>query len=75
MRFRDSWLIRIGIGIIASVIVAVLFALVGLIVFGFNPPIGPAGVLIFLWMILGGCFVVVGVGQTIVRRGTKPPDK
>src|SRR6266705_3845390 len=68
LRFRDSWPIRIGVGIIASVIALIMVAAVGLVAFGYNPPVEPAGIWAFLWLILGACFVVVGIGQTIVRR-------
>ena len=68
LRFRDSWAIRIGVGIIASVFALIMAATVALFFFGYNPPVGPAGVWAFLWLILGVGFLVVGIGQTIVRR-------
>jgi hypothetical protein len=68
LRFRDSWLIRIGAVIIALVIVVFLFAVVAYAVFGYNPEAGPSAIWAFLWVVPGILLIAVGVGQTIVRR-------
>jgi len=67
-RFRDSWPIRIGAGIIAAVIALIAGAALAVFGFGYGPPVGPAGIWAFLWLLLGAGFVFVGIGQTIVRR-------
>ena len=67
-RFRDSGPIRVGIGMIA--IVFLLIAIATVVVFGLGRDFaaGASGVWLFLLLVLGVCFVVVGIGQTIVRR-------
>jgi hypothetical protein len=67
-RFRDSRPIRYGVGIIAVVI---LLAGVGAIVafgFGHDFAVGSSAIWAFLWLILGVGFIVVGIGQTVIRR-------
>ena len=68
IRFRDSLPLRIGLGIIAAVIALAVAELAALRIDGYNPPAGDWGIWVFLWLILGICFVIVGIGQTIVRR-------
>lgn len=68
LRFRDSCLIRIGMGIIAVIVAATVIASVALHFFRLNPEVGPTG----LWALMGVFFafvlVLVGIGQTVVRR-------
>jgi hypothetical protein len=68
IRFRDSWFIRAGLGIIvlsALPFTAVAFA--GLI-FHRNVEVGPT----FLWFLLGAAFgflaIMLGIAGLIVRR-------
>jgi hypothetical protein len=68
LRFRDSLPLRIGLGIIAVLIALAVAELVALRIDGYNPPAGPSGIWAFFWLILGIGFVIVGIGQTIVRR-------
>ena len=67
-RFRDSAPLRIGLVIIVLVSVLIVAGAVATAVLGFNGPVGPIGVWMFLWLVLGTGFVIVGIGQTIVRR-------
>ena len=67
-RFRDSLPLRIGLGIIVAVIALIMTALLVLQIGGYNPSAGAAGIWTFLWLLLGICLVIVGIGQTIVRR-------
>lgn len=68
VRLRDSWLIRIGSGIIAAVFTIVLAFALAFKMWNYNPPVGPAGLWAFFWIIAGFLFIVVGIGQTLVRR-------
>jgi hypothetical protein len=68
LRFPDSWPIQIGVGIIGVVLALILSAARAVSVSGRDFPVGAAGIWAFLWLILGACFVIVGIGQTIVRR-------
>lgn len=70
-RLRDSWLIRIGLGIIAFWVVLFL-ALAGAEKwFGYNPDIWPANLWAIFWIIVALLMIVIGIGQTIVRRRTR----
>lgn len=68
IRFRDSLPIRAGAGISASVIAFFLALEIAYLVWGLSPAAGPLGLWAFFLIIVGILFVVVGTGQTIVRR-------
>jgi hypothetical protein len=67
-RFRDSLPIRIGVGIVTAVVALLIAALVASYGFGFDGPVGASALWVFIWIILGLGFILVGIGQTIVRR-------
>jgi len=67
-RFWDSYLIRLGIGIITVIAGAAVAAIASLYFFGYNPPVGPMGLWALLGIFLAFVLILVGVGQTIVRR-------
>jgi O-antigen/teichoic acid export membrane protein len=68
IRFRDSLPIRVGGGIIGAVIAFFLALEIVYVVWGFNPEVGPLGLYAFFLIFVGIFFMVVGIGQTIVRR-------
>jgi len=70
-RFRDSGPIRTGVGIIAVVIAFFLGFAIAYSIFGYNPPAGPSALWGFIWIVVGSLLVLVGIGQTIVRRRQK----
>ena len=67
-RFRDSGPIRAGVAFIAIVIAFFLGFAIAYIIYGYNPPAGPSALWAFLWIVVGSLLVVVGIGQTRVRR-------
>lgn len=67
-RFRDSWLLRIGTMLIGLILVGWAGLWLANRVWDFNPDVGPAGMWSILWILLGLVFVIVGVGQTLLRR-------
>ena len=71
-QFRDSGPFRVGIGIIAVVVLFVGVGAIATFGFGRDFEVGSAGIWAFLWLVLGMFFVFVGIGQTIVRRRKNP---
>lgn len=70
-RFRDSWLIRIGIGIIAFwVMVFLVFA--GAEWFGHKVDMWPTNLWMMFWIVIALFLIIIGIGQTIVRRRSQP---
>jgi hypothetical protein len=68
-RFRDSGPIRIGFGIIALVIA--FFAGLGIAsLLKYDFAVGPLALWAIFWLFLGCLFIVVEIGQTIIRRKT-----
>jgi len=67
-RLRDSGMIRAGLGI--GIVVVPLIAAGAIVAFGFGHDfaVGSAGIWAFLWLVLGTGLVIVGVGQTVIRR-------
>lgn len=68
IRFRDSGPIRVGSGIIGVIAVIFLGAAIAYFGFGYNPPAGPTGIWAFLWFVFAMLLILVGVGQTVIRR-------
>jgi hypothetical protein len=58
----------VGGGIIGAVIAFFLALEIVYLVWGFNPEVGPLGLWAFFLIGVGILFMVVGAGQTIVRR-------
>jgi|GEM_PF-3602189 len=67
-RLRDSWPLRIGAGIVLFVIAAWTVVYIASELGKANPSVGPAGIWSLCWLILGLGLVIVGIGQTAVRR-------
>ena len=66
-RFRDSDPLRMGVGIITAVVLLVVAGVIAAFGFRHDFAIGPAGIWAFR-LALGAGLVIVGIGQTIVRR-------
>ncbi len=66
-RFRDSWLIRIGVGIICYWFLIFLVLWVADSFFRYNPPMGPTGLWALLWIVVALFLIAVGIGQVIIR--------
>jgi hypothetical protein len=71
-RFRDSWLIRIGIGIILFWFLVFLGFWIAYFFFRYNPAIGPTGLWAVLWTIIALLLIAIGIRQTIIRRKVAP---
>jgi uncharacterized membrane protein len=67
-RFRDSWPIRTGVGIIAFWFLVFITLWIAYRLFGYNPAVGPTGLWAVIWIIVSLLLIAVGIGQTIVRR-------
>ncbi len=67
-RFRNSWPLRFGLGILLLVFATWSGLYVAAAMKGFNPEIGPAGLWSLFWIIFGFALIFIGLGQTIVRR-------
>jgi Na+-driven multidrug efflux pump len=67
-RFRDSWLIRIGVGIIGFWVAAFLVLAGADYFFGYNPEMGPTGIWVIFCMAVALALIIIGIGQTVVRR-------
>lgn len=57
-----------GLGIIAGVLLLIALGIVIAFGFGHDFAVGSAAIWAFLWLVLGFAFVLVGIGQTVVRR-------
>ena len=70
-RFRDSWLIRIGLGIILFwMMIFLAFAATDLL--GHQVEVWPTNLWMVFWFIAALFLIVIGIGQTIVRRRSQP---
>jgi uncharacterized membrane protein len=67
-RFRDSWLIRIGMGIIAFLFITFLVLAGAEKWFAYSPDMWPANLWAMFWIVVGLLLIFIGIGQTIVRR-------
>jgi hypothetical protein len=66
-RFRDSWLIRTGLGIIGFWIL-VFLALCVVDLLGHHVEVWPTNLWMVFWFIVALFLILIGIGQTIVRR-------
>jgi len=73
-RFRDSHVIRLGMGILAAG-VGGLVALATAALRDIDFLVGPIRRLIFLWIVVGSLSIAAGAGQTLIRRRGRKADE
>jgi hypothetical protein len=61
-------MIRAGLGIGIVVVLLIAAGAIVAFVFGHDFAVGSAGIWAFLWLVVGTGLVIVGVGQTVIRR-------